>query len=82
MGPAFPQLTLFYQLNKPEPVEPQATLEERIRLRGDVATFTTQLTATQSMEVFPEQPLKHHVYFLVQRPARSEPITVVSFDHG
>jgi len=62
-------------------VEPEDTLAQRMELRGDVETFTTQLTATQNMTVFPEYPFENQVYFLVQCPPTSEFIAVVPFDH-
>ena len=53
-------------------MEPENSLTRRMELRGDVATFTAQLTATQNMAVFPEHPLENQVYILVQRPRTSE----------
>jgi len=83
MGPAFPpQLTLSYQLIRPEPVEPEDTLTQRIRSRGDVATFAKRLTATQKVStLFPQHPLEDHVHILVQLPSSSEPVAVLWSDH-
>ncbi|KAM6503841.1 hypothetical protein JOM56_000784 [Amanita muscaria] len=61
---------VLWQLNKPEPAEPEATLAQRIRLRGNRATFATRLAATQNVStLFPQPLLEDHVHILVQLPS-------------
>ena len=78
-------LILSCQLNDPEPVDPEGTLAQRIRSRGDVASFANQLNSTQIMSaLFPEHrgaPLKNHVYVMVSLRSTGEHIAIVPFDH-
>ena len=68
-------LTLSFQLTELEPVEPEDTLVQRIRSRGDVATFAKRLTATQEVSaLFPQHPPEDHVHLLVQLPSTSESV--------
>ena len=54
------------QLNEPELVEPEETLAERMRSRGDISTFATRLGAARKIsDVFPldTYPADHvHIY--------------------
>ncbi|KAF8330494.1 hypothetical protein F5887DRAFT_1000167 [Amanita rubescens] len=62
---------VLWMLNDPEPVDPEDTLMQRIRSRGDVATFAKRLPATQTMSaLFPDRdPLDNHVHVLVRLPS-------------
>jgi len=75
MGSAFPsQLTLSHKLTDPEPVGPDNTLADRIRLRGDnVEMFATRLSSEKKVvTVFPQHPPEDHVHILVQLPSTSK----------
>ena len=70
-GGRFPSwLTLPCKLTKPEPVEPEDTLLQRIKSKGDLGTFANKLTATQKVSMlFPPRPLEDHLHILVQLPS-------------
>ena len=76
------RLTLSCQLHEAEPFKPARTLAERIRLRGDVEMFATELTNPEKKvsALFPRShpPLEGHVHFLVQLPS-SEPIVIIFY---
>ena len=76
MGPAFPsQLTLSRKLTNPEPVAPEYTLPQRIKSKGDVATFAIRLTSTeQVLKLFPSLPLEGHVHVLVELLSTSKTV--------
>ena len=58
------------QLNVPAPVDPEGSLWQRIRKRGDVATFAQKISRHKMSEVFPQSRLlKDHVYILVELPS-------------
>jgi hypothetical protein len=59
-----------WQLKEPEPVEPDDTLVERIKSRGDsLKTFATRLGVGREVsEVFSQHPPKGHLHIIVQRP--------------
>jgi hypothetical protein len=60
-------VTLSCQLIDPEPVEPEDTLAQRIRSRGDVKTFAKKLTATQKVSTLcMDDPLEDHIHILVK----------------
>ena len=68
MRPLFPsQLTLSHKLTDPEPVASEETLPQRIKSRGDVATFATRLNSTEQVSRhFPLHPLEGHVHIMVE----------------
>ncbi|KAM6494818.1 hypothetical protein JOM56_009441 [Amanita muscaria] len=61
--PAFPsQLTLSYQMDGLEPLEPEDSLAHRIRSRGGIATLATRLSASQDVStLFPKPPLEGYL---------------------
>ena len=65
-------MTLSCQLIHPEPVEPEDTLAQRIRSRGDVKTFAKKLTATQKVSTLcTDDPLEDHIHILVKPKSKS-----------
>ena len=58
------------QLNVPAPVDPEGSLWQRIRKRGDVATFAEKISSHKMSEVFPQsRVLEDHVHILVELPS-------------
>ena len=55
------------QLFNLEPVEPEDTLAQCIRSRGDAKTFAQKLTATQKVSMlYTDDPLEDHIHILVK----------------
>jgi hypothetical protein len=67
------RLTLSSQLDEPELVDPDDTLAERMKSRGNnVSTLATRLSSGNKLStLFPQPPREDHLYILVQRSSTS-----------
>ncbi|KAK2464429.1 hypothetical protein APHAL10511_003577 [Amanita phalloides] len=63
---------VLWKLSVPEPVDPEDSFWQRIRKRGDLATFAEKISRHKVSEVFPQlRLLEDYVHILVELPSNN-----------